>query len=207
LPEPQASSLKKLVVIVGVDLRNAPTILLRTLDAMDIVKKQTPHKRKGRNGRKPEAIVIHISTGSLASCDNWFADPQSYVSAHYCVGKAGQVHQYVDEKDTAYHAGTIHQPTAQLIIDNGKANPNHYTIGIEHEGKATDEWTDAMYLASAELIAAICKRWQIPCDADHIIPHRAIRSNKTCPGFKVDLEKLITLAAAYSSPGESTVEG
>ena len=73
-------------------------------------------------------------------------------------------------------------------------NPNWYTIGIEHEGRADTIWSDTLYNTSARLIDEICRRWAIPCDRDHIIGHREIRSDKTCPGFNVDLDKLVDMA-------------
>lgn len=51
-----------------------------------------------------------------------------------------------------------------------------------------------MYAASAELIAGICARWGIPVDRQHIIRHSDIRADKSCPGHKVDLERLIAMA-------------
>jgi len=163
---------------------------------MKIVQKKTPNFRKWRAGHKPTVIVIHISEGSLKSCDNWFANPDSKVSAHYCVGKTGEVHQYVGEQDTAFHAGNVREPVSVLVKAAGGISPNLYTIGIEHEGKAGDAWAEEQYQASAELIAGVCARWSIPIDSTHIIPHRFIRVDKTCPGYAVDLNKLIALAKA-----------
>ena len=126
--------------------------------------------RRGRPaGFKPEAIVIHIGEGSLRSIDMQFNDPNARVSAHYCVSKSGDIHQYVDEKDTAFHAGTIDKP-AWSGLKPGKApgtfiNPNFYTIGIEHEGFADDQWPDAQLATSAALVGEIAQRWSIPLDA------------------------------------------
>lgn len=170
---------------------------------MNIIRRPTPHFKKGRAGYQPSAVVIHLSTGSLRSCDNWFANPASGVSAHYCVGKRGEIHQYVDEKDTAFHAGTVVKPVARIILRHKAANPNYYTVGIEHEGQETDEWTPQMYAASARLIAAICGRWGIPIDSTHVIPHRHIRVDKSCPGYAVNLTKLIALALEISKGEES----
>lgn len=150
--------------------------------------------RKGRsNGSKPEAIVIHIICGSLESATAQFADPQSQVSAHYAVGRDGRVLQFVEEEDTAFHAGIIVSPTWKGI--KGGLNPNLYTVGIEHEGQPTDDWTQPQYQASAELVAEIAARWHIPLDADHIVLHREIRASKTCPGEKFDRAALIRYAA------------
>ncbi|MGH9722685.1 MAG: N-acetylmuramoyl-L-alanine amidase [Bryobacteraceae bacterium] len=160
--------------------------------------------RAGRQGHQVEGIVIHIVVGSQTSCDATFADPNSKVSAHYSVGRDGEIHQYVDEQDAAFHAGKVDRPAASLVISRPGVNPNFYTIGIEHEGKPDDEWTDAMYAASSELIREVAMRRQVPIDREHIIPHREIRKSKTCPGFKVDLDKLIALAAGGPAPAPPT---
>lgn len=165
---------------------------------MDIISIPSPNFRKGRNGYKPEAIVIHIMEGSLSGTDSWFKSPASKVSAHYGIGLNGGVHRYVAEKDTAWHAGRVYAPGWKLIKPAGAGsyiNPNFYTIGIEHEGSNNSDWTEAMYATSAELIKDICNRWNIKIDREHIIGHHEIYALKTCPGQKVDLNKLIALAA------------
>lgn len=148
------------------------------------------NKNIGRFGYRPEAIVIHIMEGTLAGTDAWFNNPSSRVSAHYGIGKNGKIHQYVMESDTAWHAGII-SVNATWSLLKPDVNPNYYTIGIEHEGFAAEPWTPAMYRASAELIHEICMRWDIPIDRRHIIGHREIYTEKTCPGSGVDLEQLI----------------
>lgn len=152
----------------------------------------SPNRDKGREGYRPEAIVIHIMEGTLKGTDAWFLNEESGVSAHYGIGKDGEVHQYVGESDGAWHAGRIVGSTWPLLkLD---VNPNYYTIGIEHEGREDSVWPDTMYETSAQLVGDLCLRWHIPCDRRHIIQHREIRADKTCPGRTVDLNKLIRLA-------------
>ena len=154
--------------------------------------------RSGRpHGHRPEAIVIHIMDGSLTGTDSWFNDRRSGVSAHYGVGKDGKVHQYVKETDTAFHAGTVVRPAWPLL--KPRVNPNFYTIGIEHEGFGGpgEDWPKKMFEASVALARDIAARWQIPADADHIVPHRAIRATKpNCPGGGIDLARYIDAVAA-----------
>jgi len=166
---------------------------------MNIIQKISSNFWAGRKGYKPEAIVIHIMDGTLAGTDSWFNDPASQVSAHYGIGKNGEVHQYVKEEDTAWHAGRIDMPTWKLIKLG--INPNVYTIGIEHEGRPDDVWTDAMKQASASLIREICQRWQIPVDRDHIIGHFEIYSKKPkCPATnKMIINELVALAGPETS--------
>jgi N-acetylmuramoyl-L-alanine amidase len=161
---------------------------------MDIQWIGSPNRRKGRNGFRPEAIVVHIMDGTLTGTDAWFGSPESGVSAHFGVGRKGEVHQYVGEADAAFHAGNVIGPTWALLKHG--VNPNDYTIGIEHEGKAATAWTERMYRSSAELIKDLCHRWNIPLDRDHIVGHREIRADKSCPGTAVDLDRLVELARA-----------
>ena len=173
---------------------------------MNIIQKKSPNFWTGRKGYRPEGVVIHIMDGTLVGTDSWFANPASLVSAHYGIGRTGEVHQYVKEEDTAWHAGRVDAPAWKLIKPN--INPNLYTVGIEHEGKPDDVWTDAMKQSSAELIREICKRWQIPIDRIHIVGHFEIFSKKpNCParGKKI-IDELVALAGGQQTSHPSQVE-
>ncbi len=161
--------------------------------------------RRGRPApHKPEAIVVHIICGSLASADSHFNNPASQVSAHYGIGKDGTIHQYVDELDTAFHAGIVVNPQWKLIDEKKHVNPNFYTLGIEHAGQPEDVWPDAQVKASASLIADVAARWDIPLDTDHVVRHQQIRASKTCPGSYIQIP--ILLEQARSSPVPTGVE-
>jgi N-acetylmuramoyl-L-alanine amidase len=163
-----------------------------------------------RRGRGPdgkvEAIVVHIIVGSLASADGTFSTPDLALprSAHYGVGKDGTVHQYVSEEDTAFHAGIVDRPTAPLVVRKLPVNPNHYTVGIEHEGKPDDLWPEAQLEASAQLIGEVAGRWNVPLDREHIIMHREIRASKTCPGFGLDVDHLVARASGKGTGTAAT---
>jgi N-acetylmuramoyl-L-alanine amidase len=147
--------------------------------------------RKGRpSGFRPEAIVVHIMDGSFQAGESVFVNPTSQKSAHYGVSKSGTIHQYVDEADTAFHAGIVVNPTWGLLKPG--VNPNFYTIGIEHEGRADDVWPDEQITASSTLISQIALRWGIRLDTEHVIMHRQIRASKTCPGNWVRIQNLLT---------------
>ena len=168
--------------------------------------------RKGRSGYKPEVIVIHIMDGTLYGTDSHFMTQRpNPSSAHYGIGcewddRASPnwpvaVHQYVNDEDTAFHAGWIKKPTWQhfrkRLIGNIQTNinPNYYTIGIECQGKPEDIWKEKMYITLADLVAIEANAWQIPIDRDHIIGHREIDmvNKPNCPG-QCDLEKLVAMA-------------
>jgi N-acetylmuramoyl-L-alanine amidase len=168
---------------------------------MNIINKPSPNFLSGRQGYKPQAIIIHIMQGTLYGTDSWFQSSISKTSAHYGIGKMGQIHQYVNEKDTALHVNRVNAPTWSLIKswDNGLyLNPNYYTIGIEHEGDYNNEWTDEMYEISGKLISEISLRWNIPINRQHIIGHHEIYSLKKCLATAVDIHKLISIANDYA---------
>jgi N-acetyl-anhydromuramyl-L-alanine amidase AmpD len=161
---------------------------------------------KGRPAHfEVEAVVIHLIDGTQAAADQTFADPAlvDRRSAHYSIGRDGTIHQYVAEEDTAYHAGVLHNPTWSGLRrkpDGTFVNPNFYTIGIEHEGRANDPWPDAMYEASAELLSEIAQRHPrlSPLTLANVVGHREIRSNKSCPGSQADLRRLIRMAGGVA---------
>jgi N-acetylmuramoyl-L-alanine amidase len=153
----------------------------------------SPNFSTGRAGFRPEAIVIHIMQGTLEDTDSWFGATRSAVSAHYGIGRDGEIHQYVEEGDTAWHAGRVDSPSWRLIKSG--VNPNLYTIGIEHEGHTGDVWTDELLDTSSSVIAEVATRWGIRVDGDHVVPHASIYSPKSfCPGTGVELGNLIAVA-------------
>ena len=129
----------------------------------------------GRGGKTISKVVIHWIVGSLASADATFADGRRQASAHYGVGQ-DEIHQWVKEEDTAWHCGDF--PT------------NQESIGIEHEGGPDLPISDKVYAQSIELVADICKRYNIPVDRDHIKKHSEIKAT-ACPGT-YDMDRLIS---------------
>src|SRR5436305_11230186 len=144
------------------------------------------NKTTGRGGCHPQAIVIHIMDDDISTVDAWFNTPKGPnnsmpVSAHYGIARSGAVHQYVQEMDTAWHAGRVKGCNwSGLRSDVG---PNYYTVGIEHEGKPNVPWTDAIYEASSTLVAVISRRRYIQVDPQHVI-HNAYTNSDTlyCTG-------------------------
>jgi len=161
--------------------------------------------RQGRpGGHRPEAIVIHIMDGPMSVADMRFNDPKAVVSAHYGIGKNGEIHQYVKETDTAFHAGIIVKPSWPRLKPG--VNPNFYTIGVEHEGLGGVPWPwpDTQLSASIALVTDIATRWNITLNPETIVMHRQIRANKTCPGVHFDkpdyLQRLAAGAAVVAAP-------
>lgn len=146
------------------------------------MKKEATNNYSSRGKYQPEAIVLHIMQGTMKGTISWFKSLSSFVSAHYLVGKDGEVVQMVGEEMVAWHAGRVFRPSARGLavlkknLWGGFVNPNYYTIGIECEGKSGDKWTEEQMSALVELIRNIMKRWKI--DIKRIITHRDIASYK-----------------------------
>ena len=94
-------------------------------------------------GNTPRIYVLHIMQGSLAGTDSWFTThaAQAGASAHFGIGKDGQVIQWVDTANASWNC----------------ASGNHVTIGVEHEGFAGQTLTDAQ-LAADRKLAAWCEK-------------------------------------------------
>ncbi|GGZ18004.1 N-acetylmuramoyl-L-alanine amidase [Streptomyces olivaceoviridis] len=132
-----------------------------------------------------DRVVIHVTQGGYASAVKVFRDPGHGAAAHYIVRKDGRVTQLVRELDVAFHAGNREY--------------NERSVGIEHEGFVEDasSFTDEMYAASARLTAAICGRYGIPVDREHIIGHVEVPgTDHTDPGRFWDWDRYLRLVRA-----------
>jgi hypothetical protein len=149
---------------------------------MSITQKSTPNYTAGRGGNTIKKIVVHHMVGTIEGADRTFQDTVRQTSAHYGVARDGRIWQWVAESSTAWHAGNF--------------TVNQQSIGIEHEDLAHDDFTETLYRTSAELIAGICKRHNLPISATTIVPHRSVVAT-ACPGA-LDLAKLISMAQAIN---------
>ena len=140
-------------------------------DQFKIEWKQSPNYSRGRGGRKPIAIVNHITAGLMPGTLSWLCNPAAKASAHYLVTKAGQIWQLVKDEDTAWHAGFVNKP--KWVLYDG-SNPNRYTIGIEYECVSGGELTEIQYQAGLWLTDKLVKKHSIPIDRNHIIGHYEI---------------------------------
>ncbi|MCX5109190.1 N-acetylmuramoyl-L-alanine amidase [Streptomyces sp. NBC_00378] len=132
-----------------------------------------------------DRVVIHVTQGSYQSAVKVFQDPGHGAAAHYVVRKDGHVTQMIRELDVAFHAGN--------------RSYNERSVGIEHEGfvERPQDFTAAMYGASARLTAVICGRYGIPVDREHIIGHVEVPgTDHTDPGKHWDWDRYLKLVRA-----------
>lgn len=107
-------------------------------------------------------LVLHY-TGmpDAASAIDWMTNPESKVSAHYCVTEDGQVIKMVDEDKRAWHAGVAYW--------RGITDVNSASIGIEIVNPG-HEWGYRPF--PEEQISAL-----IPLVYDIVMRHRITRGN------------------------------
>lgn len=135
-----------------------------------------------------DRVIVHVTQGSFDSAVKVFQNPAHGAAAHYIVRKDGHVTQMIRELDVAFHAGN--------------REFNERSVGIEHEGfvDKPENFTDAMYTASARLTARVCARYGIPVDREHIIGHVEVPgTDHTDPGEGWDWEKYMGLVARAST--------
>lgn len=148
----------------------------------------TPNYTEGRQGTAIDRIVIHYMAGNLASCDSAFQDISKWRSAHAGI-EDQEVHVYVADEDTAWHAGDWQM--------------NLRSIGIEHSATLSRAPSDDTYETSARLIADKCKKYGIPCDRAHIIRHSEVVPTQCCG--TVDIDRIVNRAAQILGDGYEVV--
>lgn len=110
------------------------------------------------------AIVLHYTgTLSMASTLEWFARPQSQVSAHYVIGRDGRLVQCVDDEDVAWHAGV-----SAMRRDLPKGDParedgvNRFSIGIELVGTDRSGFTGEQLQVCEALVSRLAVQHHVP---------------------------------------------
>lgn len=91
------------------------------------------------------------------------------VSAHFFVRRDGEVVQFVDTRERAWHAGASHW--------RGRDNCNDFSIGIELEGLEGETFEPAQYDSLARLCQALAHGHPIT----HVVGHEHVS-----PGRKLD---------------------
>lgn len=135
----------------------------------------------GRSGKKPIAIVNHITAGLMTGCLSWMQNPAASASSNYLVTKTGRILQLVKDEDSAWANGKVNKPNWPLYDGT---NPNRYTLSIEHEALPGQALTEEQCQATLWLHRYLVAKWGIPVDRDHIIGHYRIDAvdRPNCPG-------------------------
>lgn len=82
--------------------------------------------------------------------------PKASASAHFIIGRDGDIVQMVPLEFQAWHAGPSEF--------NGRKWCNNYMVGIENVGSAGVDFTRPQYIANAELCAWLMKKYRFSMD-------------------------------------------
>ncbi len=136
-----------------------------------------------------DRIIIHTMVGTAESAASRFDTYGTQVSAHYGVKLDGSLIHWLEEFNTAYHAGSY--------------SMNQRSIGIEHEDNGDYNGTrpDILYAESAKLVNDICKFYNIPIDRTHILKHSEVIPTG-CPDA-LDIDRIVRQAAALNNPPDT----
>ena len=132
------------------------------------------HSRRGRNLTALNDIVIHYVGNPGTSAQNnrdWFANPESNVSAHFVVGLEGEVIQCL--------------PLEEISSASNHRNPDTISIEVCHPDE-TGKFTDKTYAALVRLTAWLCDSAGLP--RENVIRHYDV-TGKNCPKYFVENEE------------------
>lgn len=121
--------------------------------------------------------------GTLESANSKFQNPAAQASAHYGISK-GRVWQWVKETDAAWHCGV---PAVNIE-----------SIGIEHDATIYHKLSEEDYRLSAELLADISKRYNLPLNRQTVIKHSEVKATQCCG--TVDIDRIINMANELLKP-------
>jgi N-acetyl-anhydromuramyl-L-alanine amidase AmpD len=157
---------------------------------------------------KVAMVIIHSCEGGYTGCWSWLANPISQVSAHYVVKEDGsEITQLVTEGTRAWHIGSTYNCQLNASFEcwrNGSSN-NHFTIGVEHGGYASQtSWPTAQIDASARLVCDVTRRHGITRDNIRILSHAQLQPhNRTDPGANWPWASYLDLIDFHCGGGEA----
>ena len=109
--------------------------------------KQVPYKKSPNTSgaMKPRILVVHDTASPLNSSGpiSWLTNPQAGASAHFVVGREGDITQLVPCDVKAWHAGKSSY--------YGERNVNNFSVGIENvnPGMMTRKEGNSVYFGSS----------------------------------------------------------
>ncbi|WP_127105864.1 N-acetylmuramoyl-L-alanine amidase [Pararhodobacter zhoushanensis] len=147
-----------------------------------MIRHPSPNFGPRRNGLRPDLVVIHFTEmrSAQAALDR-LCDPAAEVSAHYLIGRDGQLWQLVDEPLRAWHAGAG--------AWQGRVDVNSRSIGIELDNDGQTPFSAPLMARLEALLSGILARWSIPPSG--VIAHSDMApARKIDPGPRFDWQRL-----------------
>ncbi|ABD54136.1 negative regulator of AmpC AmpD [Jannaschia sp. CCS1] len=160
---------------------------------------QSPNFGPRRDGLKPELVVIHYTAmPNCASAAKVLCDPAREVSAHYLIGRDGDVLNLVPEDMRAWHAGKGEW--------RGAGDVNSRSIGIELDNDGLTPFSEPLMAALETLLPTVLAAWRI--GPDGVIGHSDMApGRKIDPGRRFDWQRLARQGlAVWSQASGDTVD-
>ena len=189
---------------------------------MNLIQRVSPNFTRGRGGLIPDALVMHTTGNTTQSGTNTVLNGNSGVSYHFIITgadfaghgivpslKDGDVIQFVDIADTAWHSGItaivrnsgVFRNKAHQVVQKRPQSPNSYTIGIGFGDMNRNNWglTQAQIASAVSLILHIQSEvmqrfnYSIPLTREHIIGHNQVDpvNRPNCPGPRFPFDEII----------------
>lgn len=133
------------------------------------------------------AIVMHWTANTARGADalanrNYFNLGSRYASAHYIVDDHSII-QCIPDNEVAYHVGAKrYKPVGNMLRENSRRSPNHFTIGIEMCVNSDGDWYKT-YQNSVDLTAFLFLKHLVPEGC--VFRHYDV-TGKDCPRMMLD---------------------
>ncbi|WP_373057198.1 N-acetylmuramoyl-L-alanine amidase [Zunongwangia sp. H14] len=107
------------------------------------------------NLRRPNFVVIHhTAQDSVAQTLTTFTLPRTQVSAHYVIGRDGEVYHMLNDYYRAWHGGVGSWGTTNDL--------NSASIGIELDNNGFEEFPEAQINSLLDVLEMLKKKYKIP---------------------------------------------
>lgn len=128
--------------------------------------------------RRPNIVVIHhTAQDSVEQTLNTFTLPRTQVSAHYVIGKNGEIYHMLHDLYRAWHGGNSQW--------GSNTDLNSSSIGIELDNNGFEEFSSLQIMSLMELLKDLKAKYNIPAanfiGHSDIAPTRKNDPNKTFP--------------------------
>ncbi|HQP35371.1 MAG TPA: N-acetylmuramoyl-L-alanine amidase [Polyangiaceae bacterium] len=157
---------------------------------------------------KEAMVIIHTCEGGYSGCWGWLRNSAAQASAHYVVSESGgEVTQLVREASRAWHVAASYECSRNSNHDcwrNGYST-NHFTVGIELAGYASQTRPAGQIDKLARLVCDISRDQGIPRDRIHVLGHGQLQPwNRTDPGATFPWTTFINKVKSYCGDGGTT---
>ncbi|MFT3902956.1 MAG: N-acetylmuramoyl-L-alanine amidase [Niabella sp.] len=141
------------------------------------------------NIRKPNYVILHHTAQTSAEQTLFtFSISRTNVSAHYVIGRDGQVYQMLNDYLRAWHSGSSKWGS---ITDM-----NSCSLGIEIDNSGTEPFSDAQINALIKLLGYLKKQYDIP-QANFIAHSDIAPTRKNDPSQYFPWKKLADAGFGY----------